>query len=88
MAKALDDLWRLWRELDEKFGGKEAVEQVVYTSKESLATLEELAPAVLSGGGVHGSTDAAWSVWQDLAQSTGDTMTAAMGYGSRWSPCG
>lgn len=87
MTKAIDNLWGLYREV-EGYAGKSGVDDVLYTAKVSLQTLEELAGAVLTNGGVHGTPERAWEVWQELAISTGDSLTAALGYGERWSLTG
>lgn len=87
MDRAINDLWRLYRAAAD-YAGRSGIDDVLYTARQSLAALEELQGAVLSNGGVHGSPDAAWEAWQDLAVSTGDALTAALGYGERWSLTG
>lgn len=90
MEKVPADLWNRIRELKGEYAiFPDGVGSAVATAEEALKVLEgDLYKAVVGDGGVHGSPEAAWAAWQDLAISTGDNLAAAAGYANGYTLTG
>ncbi len=90
MDTVVADLWRRIRELRGDYAVlPDASATAIELAKAALEELEgDLRDAVLTDGGVHGSPEKAWSVWQDLAIDTGKNLQRAAGYADDYSLTG
>ena len=91
MAPALQDLRRLVNELNntQRNGlGNDATETALKVADLAMQELDEgpLWNMVMGDGGVHGSPEAAFNAWTDLATETGNNLRRAIGYTTAWEP--